>query len=200
VIRLAILPRGVEGLAEITGERRFIYVELEAMEDRPPEHREALADTGAFVVGARLSGALHVDDIGQRREALARMRRQVEDAARLGAWMVYLAPGAVTGAAAREVGHPKVGLALEGDDENQARELGNRLWYVRRPGKSVEDYLAVSSYPGFVAVSLADYKARPDDPLLPHLTLPGPTITAAGLARLRPPRRARLADRLEEQQ
>src|SRR5262249_4251883 len=161
---------------------------LEAMEERPGEHLEALAEAGVVVGSVRLTGALHVADVGKRAEALRRMKRQVDDAARLGALVAYLFAGPVgTGAArayftdgsrllanyaasrlvdlavgglpealtwAEEQSRHHVGLAVEGDDDDLARRAGEKLWYVRKPGKVMEATLLTIGYLGFVAVDL----------------------------------------------
>ena len=77
----------------------FTHVDVVAREERPPADAEALADTGLLVrcaaVGRGLpdSCALDAVDAGRRRDALERARRQVADAARLGATLAYVVSG-----------------------------------------------------------------------------------------------------------
>jgi sugar phosphate isomerase/epimerase len=77
----------------------FTQVAVAARADRPPEDLEALADSGLVVAAAALGAdlpagcSLDVPDIGARRRALDVVRRQVIDAARLGATCAWLGPG-----------------------------------------------------------------------------------------------------------
>jgi sugar phosphate isomerase/epimerase len=77
----------------------FTHVDLVGLVDRPPQHRDALADSGLLVgcvaVGRGLPGQSTLDaaDNGWRREAIAHVQRQLIDAAQLGAACCYLVPG-----------------------------------------------------------------------------------------------------------
>ena len=77
----------------------FASVDVVALEERPEADREALADAGVVVrcaaVGRGLPAGCTLDaaDAGLRRDALERMRRQVADAARLGATCAYIVSG-----------------------------------------------------------------------------------------------------------
>ncbi len=77
----------------------FTHVDLVAEVDRPAHHLEAIADSGLLVsclaVGRNLPPGHTLDaiDAGVRRATLTLLQRQVADAARLGATMVYLVPG-----------------------------------------------------------------------------------------------------------
>jgi sugar phosphate isomerase/epimerase len=77
----------------------FTHVDVVALIDRPPAHLEALADAGALVGCAALGRdlppgcTLDAPDVELRRNALQLVRRQVSDAARLGATHAYLVPG-----------------------------------------------------------------------------------------------------------
>jgi sugar phosphate isomerase/epimerase len=77
----------------------FTCVDVVALTDRPEEHLEALAETGLVVGCAAVGRGLpkgHTLDAGPvalRREALEEMKRQVADAARLGASHCYVVPG-----------------------------------------------------------------------------------------------------------
>ena len=83
----------------------FTSIDVVALEARPDSDREALADAGVLVrcaaVGRGLPAgrALDAADAGLRREALEHMRRQVADAARLGATCAYVVSGMDGGAA-----------------------------------------------------------------------------------------------------
>lgn len=123
--KVAILPAGVAGLAEAVA-RGFRFVELEALEDRPAAHGEALADAGVYVVCVRLCGAPCVADINERRRGLQRLRRQVDDGARLGAKQAFLFVGEVSGAAAQAFFAEGLGLLNE-----HAR--GRMMWLAIAP-------------------------------------------------------------------
>jgi sugar phosphate isomerase/epimerase len=77
----------------------FTHVDVVAQVDRPREHLEALADAGVHVSCAALGRglppghALDAADVATRRATLTLLRRQVADAARLGATCAYLVPG-----------------------------------------------------------------------------------------------------------
>jgi sugar phosphate isomerase/epimerase len=75
----------------------FTRVEIAALTDRPDEHLEALAESGLLVSCARLSGDLCHGGGERRRAVLGILKRQVEDAARLGAAFCLLSPGPSTG-------------------------------------------------------------------------------------------------------
>ncbi len=85
----------------------FTRVALTARAERSPEDLEALADSGLVVAAASLGEdlpagcTLDTPDIGQRRQALEVLQRQVSDAARLGATCAWLSPGSDGGAAGR---------------------------------------------------------------------------------------------------
>jgi sugar phosphate isomerase/epimerase len=77
----------------------FTHVDVVALADRPDAHCEALADTGLLVACAALGRdlpagiGLDVAAVGPRREAVELVKRQIVDAARLGATRAYLVPG-----------------------------------------------------------------------------------------------------------
>jgi sugar phosphate isomerase/epimerase len=77
----------------------FTHVDLIAEVDRPAEQLETLADSGLLVsclaLGSHLPAGHSLDaaDVAVRRSTLAFLQRQVADAARLGATIVYLVPG-----------------------------------------------------------------------------------------------------------
>jgi hypothetical protein len=68
------------------------HVEVPALVDRPAEHLAALADTGLFVTCVSLGCGLGAEDVLARRRNLEQNKRQVADAARLGATLAYLTP------------------------------------------------------------------------------------------------------------
>src|SRR5260370_31060077 len=78
----------------------FSYVDVVALSERPRLHLEALAESGLLVwcaaVGRGLpeGHTLDAEDVGLRRAAVEEMRRQIGDAARLGAVLCYVIPGA----------------------------------------------------------------------------------------------------------
>ena len=77
----------------------FTHVDVVALADRPPEHLEALADSGLLVscaaVGRGLPDGQTLDapTVGPRRAAVETAKRQITDAARLGATHCYVVPG-----------------------------------------------------------------------------------------------------------
>src|SRR5260221_11714400 len=99
--RAAILPAA--GLDFAAGLRRaralgFSAVEVVARVERPPEHFEALADSGLVVACAAVGfelppgHTLDVPSVDVRRATVGAMRRQLADAATLGATRAYLEP------------------------------------------------------------------------------------------------------------
>ena len=77
----------------------FASVDVVALEERAETDRDALADAGVLVrcaaVGRGLPDGCALDsaDAGRRRDALDAMRRQIADAARLGATHAYVVSG-----------------------------------------------------------------------------------------------------------
>jgi sugar phosphate isomerase/epimerase len=77
----------------------FTHVDVVALIDRPAAYLEALAETGVLVQCAALGRALPAEhtldtqDAAIRRTTLELVKRQLGDAARLGATAVYLVPG-----------------------------------------------------------------------------------------------------------
>src|SRR5205085_47923 len=84
----------------LAAELGFTHVEVAAESERPPADLEALADAGVHVASAELGRglppghALDARDLALRRATLSLLQRQVADAARLGATVVSLKPGA----------------------------------------------------------------------------------------------------------
>jgi sugar phosphate isomerase/epimerase len=85
----------------------FTHVDVVALVERPPEHLEALADSGLIVSCASLGRdlpeghSLAAPDVEVRRRTLQLLQAQVADAARLGAVCAYLVPGPDEGDLAR---------------------------------------------------------------------------------------------------
>ncbi len=83
----------------------FTHIDVVALEERPTPDLEALADADVLVrcaaVGRGLPDGCTPDaaDVGLRRDTLERMRRQVADAARLGATHAYVVSGTDASAA-----------------------------------------------------------------------------------------------------
>lgn len=77
----------------------FTHVDVVAEIDRPDAHLHALADSGLLVSCAALGRnlpaghALDTADVGVRRATVDLLRRQLADAAHLGATTAYLVPG-----------------------------------------------------------------------------------------------------------
>jgi sugar phosphate isomerase/epimerase len=96
---LTSLPLEFEAALRQVRQLGFAYADVVALSDRPLGHLEALADSGLLVwcaaVGRGLpqGHTLDAEDFGLRRAAVEEMKRQIEDAARLGAVFCYLIPG-----------------------------------------------------------------------------------------------------------
>jgi hydroxypyruvate isomerase len=96
---LTSLPLEFEAALRQVRDLGFTHADAVALGDRPHDHLEALADSGLLVgcaaVGRGLPAGhtLDAEDVGVRRAALDEMRRQVADAARLGAAACYVVPG-----------------------------------------------------------------------------------------------------------
>jgi len=100
---LTSLPLDFETACVRVAELGFTHIDVVALADRPPEHCDALADSGLLVacaaVGRDLPGGLGLDVVAveRRREAVELVKRQIADAARLGATHAYLVSGTDTG-------------------------------------------------------------------------------------------------------
>lgn len=70
----------------------FTHVAVEARVDRSASDLEALAEAGVIVAAVQLRGDLTLADVEARREQLRLLRRQVADAALLGASVAWLPP------------------------------------------------------------------------------------------------------------
>src|SRR5262245_35374938 len=96
---LTSLPLDFGSACARAAELGFTYVDVVALADRPAAHAEALAETGLLVAcaaaGRDLPAGLGLDvaPVGPRREAVELVKRQIADAARLGATRAYLVPG-----------------------------------------------------------------------------------------------------------
>jgi hydroxypyruvate isomerase len=103
-VLLTSLPLDFEAAVGRTAALGFRHVDVVALADRPGAHREALAEAGVTVVCAALGRGLPAGqtpdaaDPGARAAALAVLKMQVADAARLGATHAYLVPGTDAGA------------------------------------------------------------------------------------------------------
>jgi sugar phosphate isomerase/epimerase len=97
---LTSLPLEFEPAARQVAALGFAHVDLVARGERPPADREALAEAGLLVSCAALGKdlpqgvALDAESPAHRREALEQVRRQIADAAQLGATHAYLVAGA----------------------------------------------------------------------------------------------------------
>jgi D-psicose/D-tagatose/L-ribulose 3-epimerase len=96
---LGSLPLDFEPALRQLERLRFRHVEVTALAERPPPHLDALADSGLLVSSAALGRGLpdgctlDARSVAVRREALELVKRQIADAARLGATCAYLVPG-----------------------------------------------------------------------------------------------------------
>ncbi len=96
---LSSLPLPFEEAVRKAAELGFTHVDVVGLEERPAGHRDVLADCGLFVacaaVGRGPDGIFRLDaaDVAVRRDFMETTRRQIADAARLGATAAYLVPG-----------------------------------------------------------------------------------------------------------
>jgi sugar phosphate isomerase/epimerase len=96
------LPGGFAETLEQIAALGFRFIDLVGRSERPPEELEALAETGLAVrcvsLGRRLPAgrSLSAPDLRVRRAVLDEMKREIADAARLGATCCYLVPGVGT--------------------------------------------------------------------------------------------------------
>ncbi len=101
---LTSLPLDFEAAARRAAALGFTYVDIVGLAERPAAHREALADAGLLVscaaVGRGLPDGhtLDADSMPARRAAVEEVKRQIADAAGLGATHCYLVPGLDGGA------------------------------------------------------------------------------------------------------
>ncbi|HXG11267.1 MAG TPA: sugar phosphate isomerase/epimerase [Gemmataceae bacterium] len=106
-VLLSSLPLDFEPAVRRAAGLGFRYVDVVGLADRPGAHLEALADSGLLVccaaVGRGLPDGQTLDaaSVEMRRAALEQMKRQVADAARLGATHCYLVPGIDAGVEGR---------------------------------------------------------------------------------------------------
>ncbi len=98
-VLLTSLPLDFEPAVRQAAALGFTHVDVVALVERLPGHYDALADAGVLVSCAAIGRGLvegHTLDAAEvaiRRAALEEMKRQVADAARLGATHAYLVPG-----------------------------------------------------------------------------------------------------------
>jgi sugar phosphate isomerase/epimerase len=94
------LPGGFAETLEQIAALGFGYVDLVAKGERPVQEFEALAESGlvlrcvALGRGMPAGRTLDAPEVCVRREVLDEIKRQISDAARLGATYAYLVPGA----------------------------------------------------------------------------------------------------------
>jgi sugar phosphate isomerase/epimerase len=100
---LTSLPLDFGTACARAAELGFTHIDIVALADRPPEHCAALADSGLLVVcaavGRDLPAGLGLDvaAVERRREAVDTVKRQIADAAWLGATRAYVVPGTDAG-------------------------------------------------------------------------------------------------------
>jgi D-psicose/D-tagatose/L-ribulose 3-epimerase len=96
---LTSLPLAFEAAVRQAAALGFQHVDVVAVIDRPSAHVEALADAGVTVsccpIGRDLPETHRLDaaSVAERRAAVEAMKRQLGDAARLGATHAYVIPG-----------------------------------------------------------------------------------------------------------
>jgi len=96
---LTSLPLDFEPAVKAVAELGFTHADVVALVERPTAHREALADSGLLIGCASLGRGLpeghglDVPSLEMRRTTLDIIKRQITDAAELGATRAYLVPG-----------------------------------------------------------------------------------------------------------
>src|SRR5690349_11221083 len=96
---LTSLPLDFEAAVRQCAALGFSHVDIVALIDRPPAHVEALAEAGVMVsccpIGRDLPDAqtLDAEPLSDRQAAVDAMKRQIADAALLGATHGYVIPG-----------------------------------------------------------------------------------------------------------
>ena len=97
-LMLTSLPHEFVKAVRVAANLGFTHVDPVALVERPATHLEALAES-SVVVGCTPLGrdmpegvALDANDVGRRRDAVDHVRRQIIDAARLGATCAYVVP------------------------------------------------------------------------------------------------------------
>jgi len=97
-VLLTSLPLDFPAAVETTARLGFTHVDVVALVDRPDAHREALAEAGVLVACASLGRdlpegvSLDALSVTSRRTAVELAKRQINDAAQLGATTAYLIP------------------------------------------------------------------------------------------------------------
>jgi sugar phosphate isomerase/epimerase len=95
---LTSLPLDFDAALRRVAELGFSHVDVVALAERPPSHLESLAESGLVVACTPLGRGLpdgwglDVPSVELRRATLEILRRQTDDAARLGATCGYLVP------------------------------------------------------------------------------------------------------------
>lgn len=100
----AVLPAALDFATALLRSRAlgFSAVEVVALAERPPEHYEALAESGLLVAcavvgfGLPEGQSLDAPSVEGRRAAVDLLKRHLADAATLGATRAYLVPGTDT--------------------------------------------------------------------------------------------------------
>jgi sugar phosphate isomerase/epimerase len=125
----------------------FRHVDVVALADRPAAHLDALAETGLIVCCAAVGRGLpagHTLDaasVDDRRAALEEMKRQVADAARLGATRCYIVPG--TDGSSEALARFAEGSALLADYAGRRMVL---LCVEHMPGRALPSVAATLSW------------------------------------------------------
>jgi sugar phosphate isomerase/epimerase len=146
---LTSLPLDFEAACRQAAALGFSHVDIVALEERPARHSEALADCGLLVscaaVGRGLpeNQALDAASVDTRRAAVETVKRQIADAAALGATHCYIVPGLDAGAASLERLADACGLL--GDFARQRRV---QLCLEHSPAKALPSVAAALAWLG----------------------------------------------------
>jgi sugar phosphate isomerase/epimerase len=144
---LTSLPLNFEPAVRRAAALGFHLVDIVAVADRPASHLEVLADTGVVVscaaVGRGLPEGRALDAPAReaRQAALDLMKRQVEDAARLGATGCYIVPGTDAGGDGLARFTEAVALLADFADRRMVR-----LCVEHTPGRALPSAASVLSW------------------------------------------------------
>src|SRR5208337_4610755 len=135
---VAALPQPLPDALRHVAALGFTHVDLLGMVERPAADLEALADTGLLVSGVALGQGLQVGEaldvlaISHRRAALEAMKRQVADAALLGAGHAFVPGCRDDGHQGREVYEEACRLLAEFSACRMVRLCVDSLAWVER--------------------------------------------------------------------
>jgi sugar phosphate isomerase/epimerase len=144
---LTSLPLPFEVAVRRAAALGFRWVDVVALAERPASHLEVLADAGLLVACAAVGRdlpdgvALDAPSASHRRDAMDVVRRQIADAARLGATRAYLVSGTAAPAAGLDRFTESCKLAADFAGQRMVR-----LCVEHIPGRALPDVAAVLNW------------------------------------------------------